>query len=128
MTHRYADIAFTPQVRAVQENLGSRKSYVRMDEGEVRGHVLEQDEIDFIAVRDSVYLATIGTTGWPYVQHRGGPVGFVRTLDEKTIGFADFRATGSTSASATWRPTTGCRCSSWTTPIGADSNCSAGQA
>jgi predicted pyridoxine 5'-phosphate oxidase superfamily flavin-nucleotide-binding protein len=91
MPHRYADIAFTPEVRALQDKQGSRVSYARMDQGEMRGHVLEQDEADFIAMRDSFYMATVGTTGWPYVQHRGGPVGFVRVLDPATIGFADFR-------------------------------------
>ncbi|MBM3583320.1 MAG: pyridoxamine 5-phosphate oxidase [Alphaproteobacteria bacterium] len=91
MAHRYAAIAFTPQVRAVQDKLSSRKSYARMDDGEARGHVLEQDETDFIASQESFYMATVGATGWPYVQHRGGPVGLVQALDATIIGFADFR-------------------------------------
>ncbi|MEX2650283.1 MAG: pyridoxamine 5'-phosphate oxidase family protein [Alphaproteobacteria bacterium] len=91
MSHRYGAIAFTDPVRQVQEALGSRKSYLRMDEGDDRSHVLEQDEIDFIAARDSFYMATVSATGWPYVQHRGGPAGVVRVLDATTIGFADFR-------------------------------------
>ncbi|MBM3571652.1 MAG: pyridoxamine 5'-phosphate oxidase family protein, partial [Alphaproteobacteria bacterium] len=52
---------------------------------------LTANEAAFIALRDSFYMATVGETGWPYVQHRGGPAGFVRVLDAKTIGFADFR-------------------------------------
>ena len=49
------------------------------------------NEVEFIAARDSFYIATISETGWPYVQHRGGPVGFLKVLDETTLGFADFR-------------------------------------
>ncbi len=92
MAHRFAEIAFTETVKGIQEAMGSRKSYARMEEGEVStNHLLGPDEVSFIAARDSFYMATISETGWPYVQHRGGPVGFVRVLDEKTIGFADFR-------------------------------------
>ncbi len=91
MTHRYAEIAFTEPVRRVQETLGSRRSFQRWDEGETRNHEIGERESAFIAARDSFYMATVGATGWPYIQHRGGPVGFVRVLDPSTIGFADFR-------------------------------------
>ena len=92
MGHRFAEIAFTDSVKAMQETMGSRHSYVRMEEvGEPVNHVLGANEAGFIGARDSFYMATVGETGWPYVQHRGGPAGFVRVLDEKTIGFADFR-------------------------------------
>lgn len=91
MGHRFADIAFTPAVRAVQETLGSRKAYARLDGPAVSNGVLGEAEASFIAARDSVYMATVSETGWPYIQHRGGPAGFVRVLDETTIGFADFR-------------------------------------
>jgi predicted pyridoxine 5'-phosphate oxidase superfamily flavin-nucleotide-binding protein len=91
MSHRFADIAFTPAVRAVQETMGSRQAYARMDGPAVSHAALGEAEASFIAARDSVYMATVGETGWPYIQHRGGPPGFVRVLDEKTIGFADFR-------------------------------------
>jgi uncharacterized protein len=92
MGHKFAEIAFTPTVRHVQEGLGSRGSYARMEEGEaMRNHVLGPSEVGFIAERDSFYLASVSETGWPYTQHRGGPKGFVRVLDEKTIGFADYR-------------------------------------
>ena len=92
MPHRFAEIAFTPTVKKMQEELGSRVSYARM-EGvpETVNQRLGDAEAGFIAARDSLYMATVGETGWPYIQHRGGPTGFVRVLDERTIGFADFR-------------------------------------
>lgn len=92
MPHRFAEIAFTPTVRKVQEQMGSRTSYARLDGSpETINHRLSEAEAGFIAARDSLYMATVGETGWPYIQHRGGPRGFVRVLDETTIGFADFR-------------------------------------
>lgn len=92
MPHRFAEIAFTPTVKKVQEQLGSRKSYIRMEDiSETMNQHLSEQEIGFITARDSLYMATVSETGWPYVQHRGGPTGFVRVLDETTIGFADFR-------------------------------------
>lgn len=92
MTHRFADIAFTPTVRKVQQQLGSRAAYAR-NEGmaEPFNHRLTEAEAGFVAARDSLYMASVGETGWPYIQHRGGPAGFVRGLDSQTIGFADFR-------------------------------------
>ncbi len=91
MGHRFAALAFTDSVREVQQALGSRAGYAAMDEGEDYNHVLTEREAAFIAARDSFYMASVSETGWPYVQHRGGPPGFVRILDERTIGFADFR-------------------------------------
>lgn len=92
MTNRFADIAFTPTVKAVQERQGSRTAYARgEDNPEMYHHILTDNEAAFIGARDSVYMATVGETGWPYIQHRGGPPGFVRMLDESTLGFADFR-------------------------------------
>lgn len=92
MPHHFAEIAFTPTVKKVQEELGSRSSYARM-EGvpDAVNHRLTEAEAGFIAARNSFYMATVSETGWPYIQHRGGPTGFVRVLDEGTIGFADFR-------------------------------------
>ncbi len=92
MPHHFAEIAFTPMVKKVQEELGSRSSYARM-EGvpDTVNHRLTEAEAGFIAARNSLYMATVSETGWPYIQHRGGPTGFVRMLDESTIGFADFR-------------------------------------
>ena len=92
MGHKFAEIAFTPTVRQVQEQLGSRSSYARVEAGEaLRNHLLGPSEAGFIGERDSFYMASVSETGWPYIQHRGGPKGFVRVLDEKTIGFADYR-------------------------------------
>lgn len=92
MSHRFADIAFTPTVKKVQEQQGSRTAYARMaGVPEATNHALTSAEAGFIAARDSLYMATVSETGWPYIQHRGGPASFVRVLDEHTIGFADFR-------------------------------------
>ncbi len=92
MPHHFARIAFTPTVRQVQEELGSRPGYARM---EAVPHAMNDrftdTEASFISARNSFYMATISETGWPYIQHRGGPSGFVRVLDGRTIGFADFR-------------------------------------
>ena len=89
MAHKFAEIAFTPAIRAIQVEEGSRAGYARMDEGEDYNHRLGAREAGFIAARDSFYMASVGETGWPYVQHRGGPAGFMKVLDEGTIGFAD---------------------------------------
>lgn len=92
MSHRFADIAFTPTVKQVQERQGSRRAYARNESvAEPFNNKLTEAEAQFIAARDSLYMASVGETGWPYIQHRGGPAGFVRVLDPQTIGFADFR-------------------------------------
>jgi predicted pyridoxine 5'-phosphate oxidase superfamily flavin-nucleotide-binding protein len=91
MGHKFQEIAFTDTVKSVQEAMGSRKGYARREGGETDFHDrLGPEEAAFIAARDSVYMATVSETGWPYIQHRGGPTGFLRVLDDKTIGFADF--------------------------------------
>ena len=90
MGHRFAEIAFTESVHQVQQELGSRAGYASMDGGDDYNHLLSPREADFIAERDSFYMASVSETGWPYVQHRGGPVGIMKVLDEKTLGFADF--------------------------------------
>lgn len=93
MRRRFFDLAFTPTVRAEQERRGSRAAYAAITaggEGEASADVLSQRELLFIEARDSFYLATVSETGWPYVQHRGGPAGFVHLLDAKTLGWADF--------------------------------------
>lgn len=91
MGHKFAEIAFTSDVKRVQEEQGTRASYAKMEGREDSHHVLGEAEIAFIGARDSFYMATVSQTGWPYVQHRGGPVGFVKVLGKKTLGFADFR-------------------------------------
>lgn len=91
MSHAFADIAFTQTVRAVQTRMGSRKNYESFDLMEERHDTLGPMEADFIAARDGFYQATVSETGWPYVQFRGGPAGFLKMLDGKTLGYADFR-------------------------------------
>jgi len=90
MAHKFTELAFTDRVKTLQSANGSRKHYLRLEEGEDRNALLGPAEAAFIGARDSFYMATVGETGWPYVQHRGGPAGFARVLDEKTLGFADF--------------------------------------
>jgi len=95
MVKRFAEIAFTPQVRAVQEEQGSRDAYARLEaphpEGRVDGDRLGAAEVAFIVSRDGFYQASVSETGWPYVQFRGGPQGFLKVLDARTLGYADFR-------------------------------------
>lgn len=90
MARAFTKIAFTDNVRAVQSRMGSRSAYRNAEAGDLEAVALSPDEADFIAARDSFYQATVGENGWPYVQHRGGPVGFLKVLDSKTIGYADF--------------------------------------
>ena len=90
MERPISDIAFTPAVKAAQDQRGSRESYAKM---EARGgwqNKVTPDLAEFIAARDSLYLATAGADGQPYIQHRGGPQGFLKVLDEQTLAFADF--------------------------------------
>ena len=90
MAKNFASIAFTDEIKALQEKHGSRKSYARMEK-EVYQEGLTENEIAFIAGRDSFYMATMGESGFPYIQHRGGPKGFIKVLDAKRIGFIDFK-------------------------------------
>ncbi len=87
---RYAQLAFTYGVREVQAEQGSAAAMGRMLAGS-GPDALGPAEAAFLAERDGVYLATVGATGWPYVQHRGGPPGFLHVLDEHTLGFVDVR-------------------------------------
>jgi len=90
MAKNFGELAFTDTVKVLQEKYGSRASYARMErEKYVDG--LTENEITFIAQRDSFYMASIGENNFPYIQHRGGPKGFIKVLDEKRIGFIDFR-------------------------------------
>lgn len=91
MARSFADIAFTEGVRAFQARMGSRDQYASLDHVQARGVELGDHEVEFIAARDGFYQASVGETGWPYVQFRGGPAGFLKVLDSRTIGYADFR-------------------------------------
>jgi predicted pyridoxine 5'-phosphate oxidase superfamily flavin-nucleotide-binding protein len=90
MAYGFLDIAITPSVRAVQEANGTASHWT-----DFKGHRefdrFTEAEKAFISERDSFYMATVSETGWPYVQHRGGPKGFLRVLDDRTLAFADFR-------------------------------------
>lgn len=90
MRQQYRNIAFTNTVIAVQEALGTRDFVEGRGQGVDSSEGLGPNESAFLETRDSFYMASVSETGWPYVQHRGGPRGFVRILDEMTIGFADF--------------------------------------
>lgn len=87
----FADIAFTPSVKAAQSRYGSREANRRFELVDDPHSELAVREARFIAERDSFYQATVSESGWPYVQHRGGPAGFLKVLDARTIGYADFR-------------------------------------
>ncbi|MCE2571270.1 2Fe-2S iron-sulfur cluster-binding protein [Motilimonas eburnea] len=90
MAHQYANIHFTAGVKQVQQEMGSRQGYQGMESGPDYNGVLSQLEADFINERDSFYMASVGESDWPYIQHRGGKAGFMRVLDATTLGFADF--------------------------------------
>ncbi len=91
MPHKFAQIAFTDTVRQLQSQHNSRRSYARMDEGADFNFELSEREIAFIHERDSFYMASVSETGWPYVQHRGGPKGFLKSIGSNRIGFSDYR-------------------------------------
>jgi uncharacterized protein len=86
----FGDIMFTDTVKAEQERRGSRASYAKMT-ARPAPEGLSEREAAFIAARDSFYMASVTETGWPYVQHRGGPTGFLRVLSPTQLGFADYR-------------------------------------
>ncbi len=92
MARAFAQISFTPAVRAIQEQFGSAGSYGKFLAPEAeRGDAIGPAEQEFIGEMDGFFQATISESGWPYVQFRGGPKGFVKVLDDKTIAYADFR-------------------------------------
>jgi len=86
-----SDVAFTPAVKAIQARKGSRSAYARMEDGDGWKNTITPELAAFIGAQTSVFLATANAAGQPYIQHRGGPPGFLRVLDERTLGFADFR-------------------------------------
>lgn len=90
MSYGFLDIALTPSVRAAQAAMGADELWT-----DFKGHRefdrFRAEEMAFIAARDSFYMASVSETGWPYVQHRGGPRGFLKVLDERTLAFADYR-------------------------------------
>lgn len=92
MPNAYADIAFTPRVREEQRRFGSADTYARVLSPERNdGGELGPREAAFLSARDGLYQATVSETGWPYVQFRGGAPGFLKVIDKRTIGYADYR-------------------------------------
>ncbi|MFO1315810.1 MAG: pyridoxamine 5'-phosphate oxidase family protein [Burkholderiales bacterium] len=91
MADPISDVAFTAAVKAMQSRRGSRRAYARMEAGGGWRAEATADLARFIAQRDSFYLGTASAAGQPYIQHRGGPRGFLRVLDTRTLAFADFR-------------------------------------
>ena len=91
MGRAFAEIAFTPSVKDAQSQYGTRRINERLESTPDRQDVFTPDEREFIETRDSFYQATVSETGWPYVQFRGGPIGFLKVIDSRTLGFADFR-------------------------------------
>jgi predicted pyridoxine 5'-phosphate oxidase superfamily flavin-nucleotide-binding protein len=91
MARRFHELAFTPLVKEQQAQHNSRSQYERMEQAAASGSTLGPDEQAFLQLRDSFYMASVSETGWPYVQHRGGPKGFVKALNPSLLGFADLR-------------------------------------
>ena len=89
MSHQFSKLTFTPSVQAMQERMGSRFAGQKLTDRGPANDMLGPDERAFIAARDSFYMATVSESGWPYIQHRGGPAGFLYVLDERTLAFAD---------------------------------------
>jgi uncharacterized protein len=91
MRRKFTEIAFTPGVKAAQTQYGTREIYEKFVQQGITEDLLTAQEIEFIQARDSFYLGTVGSNGYPYIQFRGGATGFLRIIDEKTVGFADFK-------------------------------------
>jgi uncharacterized protein len=91
MRRKFTEIAFTPEVKAAQIKYGKREINENFVQQGITEDLLTAREIEFIQARDSFYLGTVGSNGYPYIQFRGGATGFLRIIDEKTLGFADFK-------------------------------------
>jgi predicted pyridoxine 5'-phosphate oxidase superfamily flavin-nucleotide-binding protein len=87
----FGSLIFSPLIKKLQEKHGSRRQYARMENSAPAQDRFTPFETQFLAERDSFYIATTGSTGWPYVQHRGGPKGFLKVIDDHTLAFADLR-------------------------------------
>jgi uncharacterized protein len=90
MSYSFLDVAITPSVRAAQARMGADRIWQGF-KGRREFDRFTENEAAFIADRDSFYMATVSETGWPYVQHRGGPRGFLKLVDDRTLAFADYR-------------------------------------
>jgi len=101
MPYGFLDIAVTPSVRAAQAAMGVDQHWQHF-KGERTFDKLTPNEAAFIAQRDSFYMATVSETGWPYVQHRGGPSGFLKVVDDRTLAFADYRGNRQYISTGNW--------------------------
>ncbi len=91
MPNAYHEIAFTSAVKALQEDAGSRDIYAKYEASPMQMKTeFSESEMSYLAERDSFYISTVSETGWPYMQHRGGPAGFVNVLNEKEFGWAEY--------------------------------------
>ena len=90
MSYGFLDIATTPSVRAAQAEMGADAHWAAFS-GNRAFDRFTDNEAHFLAARDSFYMATVSEDGWPYVQHRGGPAGFLKLVDDRTLAFADYR-------------------------------------
>lgn len=91
MPRKFTKIAFTPAVKAAQQQRGSREIYARFEQNGPENDTITPEIEEFIAQIDGFYLGTVSSNGYPYIQFRGGYPGFLRVLDERTLGFADFK-------------------------------------
>jgi uncharacterized protein len=91
MPRKFTQIAFTPEVKAAQAARGSREIYARFEQNGLENDSVTPEIEEFIAQLDGFYLGTVGSNGYPYIQFRGGSPGFLKVLDDKTLGFADFK-------------------------------------
>ncbi len=90
MAKNFGSLVFTPAIKNLQERHGSRRQYERLAAAGRETNRFGPDELAFIAARDSFYLSSVTSNGWPYIQHRGGPAGFLKVIDDRTLAFADF--------------------------------------
>jgi uncharacterized protein len=91
MPHQFGEIAFTPSVKAIQQKMGSRENYKRFVEKGADNNSITPELAQFISEIDGFYLGTVTSNGYPYIQFRGGKTGFLKILNHRTLGFADFR-------------------------------------
>ena len=91
MGNKFHELAFTDAVKSVQESYGSRRHYEKLENRADSNYAIGDAEADFIESRDGFYIATANADGQPYIQFRGGRPGFLKVLDEKALGYADFR-------------------------------------
>src|SRR5258708_16382572 len=91
MTDHYLEIATTDAVKQLQERWGRRSTCSRLESGPIGHQDLGPEEIAFIQAQDSFFLASLNEKGWPYIQHRGGPPGFLQVLSDQKLGFPDFK-------------------------------------